>query len=405
MKSLDKLITFIVILILLIIVMVGVLYASVILFKLPIDLPFKPSGFAPLQVQQTTLDNSSSWKDAKVYIPSEKYTTVEDIIQDEEVKPADMSDNELMKMFPMLDKTTLQNYLSNNPECLINGYGKLLIDDADLANTPTGIKTVNGDDVLSIDALDGILIIGRDIVSSSGTSKVKLAIVNNMKQIDMTLVSDLSYWDVIETHAKNNGAILSVNASGYNWNETGAYASTYGAIKFHSNMYRKAVNNNYLINFDTNGLMSIGSDITTAYNSVETSVVLIQGGVDKIVDTSTQVVTENTANTQVSTEPIPTDTPVEIRCAQSAIGQTKEGVTLLIVASGGTYGSNLGATDSEILSIMKQYKAYNAAMLSGGSRAIMYWNGRIINETVNYPAEGVRLPNTIIIKPSVAVVK
>ena len=48
--------------------------------------------------------------------------------------------------------------------------------------------------------------------------------------------------------------------------------------------------------------------------------------------------------------------------------------------------------------MMHDYGADNAVECSSGSRAIMYWNGRIVNETVGYPEDGVKLPNSLYIE-------
>ena len=48
--------------------------------------------------------------------------------------------------------------------------------------------------------------------------------------------------------------------------------------------------------------------------------------------------------------------------------------------------------------MMHDYGADNAVECSSGSRAIMYWNGRIVNETIGYPEDGVKLPNSLYIE-------
>ena len=362
---------------------IGTAYGAVHLADLPIDLPFRESIKYDAEIPQTTKNIMQQWANIVFYVPPEKHDTIEDMIADMDdmnIELPELDIKGICDMFPLVDRTTLEDYIKNNPEVAENGYELLFIDKVDLMNTPTGIKTVHDHDVLALDAINGIMIIGVDVPSSTGVSKVKLAVVNNPNQMDLSLVRDLSYWDIIEDHAKDTGAILAVNASGYNWHESGNYATMYGATKWRSEVYRKPSDVNDLICFDANGFMTLGTSIDDAYNAIEMMPAMIKEGVIVEYDDTT-----------------------EIRSAMSAIGQTYEGVTLIATASGGVYGSNLGVKASDLTNIMNQYGAYNAVALSGGSRAIMYWNNRIVNETVGYDDHGVRLPNAIIVKPSSAI--
>lgn len=58
---------------------------------------------------------------------------------------------------------------------------------------------------------------------------------------------------------------------------------------------------------------------------------------------------------------------------RTAIGQRADGAVILLVTDGRT-ASSLGATHNDVIDIMVQYGAINAAMLDGGSSAMMYYN-------------------------------
>lgn len=368
---------FILLLVLLIVVMLGTAYASVLVTKAPINLPFVEAVVYKPNIPDNTENVMEQWRNRTIYEPEVVYDKVEDIIKDETVEVDEINDTEFLAEFNAVDKVSFDDYITKNPDVLENGYEKMLIDKVDLLNTPTGIKTTKGDDVLAIDAMDGIVIIGIDVPSDTGTSKVKLAIVNNKDQLDMSLVKDLSYWSIVEDHAVDNRAILAVNASSYNWNDTGGYATLYGAMKYHGDLIRKAVENEAVITLSEDGTLEIAGNLDTAYNAFEVSPTLIKDGIK---------VYESPEN--------------ESRYAMSAIGQTADGKTLILTASGGIHGSNLGVTPSEVMAIMEKYGAHNAVSLSGGSRTMMYWNGRNVTEAVGYPTFGMRLPNAIIVKPA-----
>ena len=57
---------------------------------------------------------------------------------------------------------------------------------------------------------------------------------------------------------------------------------------------------------------------------------------------------------------------------RTAIGQRADGSVILLVTDGRT-ASSLGATHNDVIDVMVQYGAVNAAMLDGGSSAMMYY--------------------------------
>ena len=360
---------------------IGTAYGATIVAELPIGLPgveyTLPSGNIP----GSTKTIMNQWQNIVLYTPTQKHedtqSVITELVESGEIVLPEVSNAELHEMFPIIEPDSLDKFLDENPEYLENGYQTLLIDKVDFLNTPTGIKTIHGDDVLAVDAINGIVIIGKDVVTETGTSKVKLAITNEKVKFDMSLVKDLSYWDIIEKHAnENSNAVLAINASGYNWHESGRYAILYGATKWHGDVYRKAQNVEDLVCVDIDGNLTLGTPIEDAYNVVEGGPILVKSG-ELVIDPESD---ENR------------------RSALSAIGQDTDGRVMMIIASGGMHGSNLGATPYELGQILHTYGAQNATTLSGGSRAIMYWNGRVVNETVGYDQSGVRLPNAFIIK-------
>lgn len=359
---------------------IGAAYATVIVTDAPIGLPFVEAAVFHPEIPDTSKQIMEQWTNRKIYEPKVVYDNIEEIIEDENLDVEEVTDSEFYTTMNLVDKASLETYIQANPDVIKNGYEKLFFDKVDLLNTPTGVKTTKGHDVLAIDALDGITMIGLDVTSSTGTSKVKLAVVNHKEQLDMSLVKNLGYWDRVKEHATETQAILAINASTYTWNEAGNYGMLYGAIKYHDTLHRKAVEPNSVTALNKDGTLVIGANLDTAYNAFETTPILMKDG---------QVV-------YVAPE-------TESRAALSAIGQTADGKTLILAASGGPYGSNLGITPSEALKILQDYGAVNAVCLSGGSRTMMYWNGRYVVEAVNYQSEGVKLPNAIVVKPAALV--
>ena len=67
---------------------------------------------------------------------------------------------------------------------------------------------------------------------------------------------------------------------------------------------------------------------------------------------------------------------------RTAIGQRKDGIVLFLVIDGRTV-SKPGADMNDLIEIMQNYGAYNAANLDGGTSSVMYVDGEIINDPID----------------------
>lgn len=67
---------------------------------------------------------------------------------------------------------------------------------------------------------------------------------------------------------------------------------------------------------------------------------------------------------------------------RTVIGQREDGAILLLVTDGRGKAGHLGATASDLISIMLKYGAVNAANLDGGSSSCMYYNGDMLMDSV-----------------------
>ena len=85
---------------------------------------------------------------------------------------------------------------------------------------------------------------------------------------------------------------------------------------------------------------------------------------------------------------------------RTAIGQRADGTVLLLVTDGRGASGHLGATASDLIRIMKQYGAVNAANLDGGSSSCMYYNGQyeMTSVTFYYANSSWKIPTGFIIK-------
>lgn len=84
---------------------------------------------------------------------------------------------------------------------------------------------------------------------------------------------------------------------------------------------------------------------------------------------------------------------------RTAIGQRKDGTVLLLVTDGRGANGHLGATASDLIEVMEDFGAVNAANLDGGSSSSMYYNGKfeMTSVTLYYSNSSWRLPTGFIV--------
>lgn len=68
---------------------------------------------------------------------------------------------------------------------------------------------------------------------------------------------------------------------------------------------------------------------------------------------------------------------------RTAIGQRADGAILLLTVDG-RQTSSLGASYSDLIKIMKDFGAVNAANLDGGNSTAMYYKGQIVNNVISW---------------------
>ncbi len=85
---------------------------------------------------------------------------------------------------------------------------------------------------------------------------------------------------------------------------------------------------------------------------------------------------------------------------RTAIGQRADGSVLLFVTDGRGKAGHLGASSRDLLSVMQDFKAVNAANLDGGSSSCMYYDGKYLKSSVTFYYENSswKLPAGFIVK-------
>ena len=85
---------------------------------------------------------------------------------------------------------------------------------------------------------------------------------------------------------------------------------------------------------------------------------------------------------------------------RTAIGQRKDGAVLMLVTDGRGANGHLGATATDLIEIMDEYGAVNAANIDGGSSSSMYYDGKyeMTSVTLYYSNSSWRLPDGFVVE-------
>lgn len=84
---------------------------------------------------------------------------------------------------------------------------------------------------------------------------------------------------------------------------------------------------------------------------------------------------------------------------RTAIGQRADGTVLLLVTDGRGTSGHLGATATDLIQVMQEYGAVNAANIDGGSSSSMYYDGdyEMTSVTFYYANSSWKLPTAFIV--------
>ena len=87
---------------------------------------------------------------------------------------------------------------------------------------------------------------------------------------------------------------------------------------------------------------------------------------------------------------------------RTVIGQRADGAILLLVTDGRGASGHLGATAQDLINVMMQYGAVNAANLDGGSSSSLYYDGEYLmtSVTLYYANSSWRLPTSFLVGPA-----
>lgn len=321
------------------------------------------NGRLVLELQQE--DDNSTWQTAEFDDPKDAMDTW-----------ANMQ-NQFSRLYAEIDRKSFAAFMKQHrKEDVLDEDGYLLIDAADYDAEDTGIVTIYGDPVCTIDTRNGIIIVALRGDGYSG----RMAIIKNPEQVKLaaskTLGSSGSY---LKDICRKNNAVLGINASGFSDPEgSGNGGDAYGMILCDGTAYRPDLDTTMkIISMNTTNRLNITNALPAdARDAMQFSPALVIDGKQLISGSSGW-----------GLQP------------RSVIGQTEKGQVLMAVVDGRQPGYSIGITLGDLTDILYQYGAYQACNLDGGSSAVMYYRGRdITHSSAVTPEKGRHIPDAWIVK-------
>lgn len=223
-------------------------------------------------------------------------------------------------------------------------------------------------------------------------SRVSLATIYPWRETGITL----------EELAKQSGALAAINGGIYNsHNNTGG--TPYGVIVCNGEIQHNKPNECpglVLIGFDNDNILQI-IDINGMSASQVEALVAEKGIRDAVTFQEESSDTNNHfVQLIINGNPRAMNGVGSGLNPRTAIGQCADGSVLLLVTDGRGKNGHLGASAADLIDIMTQYGAVNAANLDGGSSTCMYYNGEYLMTSVTfyYSNSSWKLPAGFIVK-------
>lgn len=287
------------------------------------------------------------------------------------------------ELFDEIDMASMLSYVNRYPDVVANGWGSININEAALYDEGTEIYTTEGDQVLAIDAANGILLLR---VKDDGYRGV-LAIVKDASMISIHAAKGIgSYGSLCKDIAKDAGALLATNASAfYDPDGTGNGGTLVGYAVCEGEHY---------------GYIAGKAQPEKNWKRLE----LREDNLMYVVDSADEVDPATTDACEwdvaliVNGEKLVTGT-WELH-PRSAVGMSKDKEAMFLIIEGRQpLKGLLGATAPEVADILLRYNCMQAMLQDGGSSAIMVYHNEPVTMCSNGYETGRALPNAWVVVP------
>ena len=285
-------------------------------------------------------------------------------------------------VFWELDRSSMEAYLAEHPDTLANGWDHIYINEAGFDDEGTSIQSIFGEQVLAIDAKDGVLLLR---ISGKGYRGV-LAVGKDPSLLSIEMASTLGTAGQLSgTIAEAHNGVLAMNANGFldpngagNGGLLAGYTMSNGTAygdHFSAYAYKRIELHEDNLFYIKDALSSVSEDCTDA---AEFTPALIVDG-KKIMD-----------DYWTGEQP------------RACIGQSENYEILMLVIEGRyPLEGILGTSVNNCSEILLQHKCMQAINLDGGSSAMLWFDGEYVTQSSSSPLRytgGRPLPNAWVYK-------
>lgn len=264
------------------------------------------------------------------------------------------------ELFWELDQPSMDGYLVDHPEVLSNGWAGIDINESKLGENGkaagTSISTIYGDQVLAVNAREGVILIRMDFPTSRGV----MAICKDVTRLTLCPAETLG---IIGQTAGNicdaNNGLLAISGSTfYDPDGSGNGGEISGLAVCSGNTYGVQLGGSYK-------RLELRSD---------NKMYVVDSYLD--VNPETRDACEFMPAVIIDGEYIPSEwTSPNPRVV---LGQTKKLEAIMVVMEGRFFPDCIGCGVNEISEAMLEYGCVQAMNLDGGTSAMMYYEGESI---------------------------
>ena len=286
------------------------------------------------------------------------------------------------ELFWELDRSSMESYLQEHPDTLANGWDHVYINEAGFDDSGTSIQTTFGEQVLAIDARNGVLLLR---ITGKGYRGV-LAVGKDPSRLSIEMASTLGTAGQLSgTIAEAHNGVLAMNANGFldpngagNGGLLAGYTMSNGTAygdHFTAYAYKRIELHDDNLFYIKDALSPVGEGCTDA---AEFTPALIVDG-KKIMD-----------DYWTGEQP------------RACIGQSEKYEILMLVIEGRyPLEGILGTSVNNCSEILLQHNCMQAINLDGGSSAMLWFDGEYVTQSSSSPLRytgGRPLPNAWVYK-------
>ena len=286
------------------------------------------------------------------------------------------------ELFWELDRSSMESYLQEHPDTLANGWDHVYINEAGFDDSGTSIQTTFGEQVLAIDAHNGVLLLR---ITGKGYRGV-LAVGKDPSRLSIEMASTLGTAGQLSgTIAEAHNGVLAMNANGFldpngagNGGLLAGYTMSNGTAygdHFTAYAYKRIELHDDNLFYIKDALSPVGEGCTDA---AEFTPALIVDG-KKIMD-----------DYWTGEQP------------RACIGQSDKYEILMLVIEGRyPLEGILGTSVNNCSEILLQHNCMQAINLDGGSSAMLWFDGEYVTQSSSSPLRytgGRPLPNAWVYK-------